>query len=69
MVNNKYEVEYKVVGLYKNGKYHPKAVLHEKTTYKRLNNKGILRGAKSFKKDLNAIYGKNLKKFKIRKIQ
>jgi hypothetical protein len=62
---DKYKVEWKIKGIYANGRYYPKRQIIERSSYPTLTGRF---GAKGMKKHLNEVYGRNLKYFKIKKL-
>jgi hypothetical protein len=67
---DKYIVSWKVKGVWEKGRYYKTRVLQNTSGWERLNNKGIIKGAKGFKQHLIDVYGRShLKNFSIKKIK
>ena len=67
---DKYLVSWKIKGIYKDGRYYPNKTEQHTDSWRRYNNRGILKGARGFKSHLEAVYGKSrLKRFSIKKIK
>lgn len=62
---DKYKATWKVVGLYKNGRYYPKKQKTESGTFR---NKTGRFGTEGMKKHLKKVYGSNLKSFRVKKL-